>query len=46
MAFALCEKKMQANKGKASPELKPLSVATESMEKAIETFMAIEQLCK
>lgn len=46
LAFALCESRINANNGSVTPELKTMSVAILSMEKAIETFIAAERLSK
>lgn len=46
LAFALCESRINVNNGSVTPELKTMSVAILSMEKAIETFIAAERLSK
>lgn len=46
LAFALCESKRKAAKGNMNVELKALSAATLSLEKAIAAFIAVEHLFK
>ena len=46
MAFALCENRIMAKKGHSSSELRALSAAALSLEKAVAVFIAAERLSK
>lgn len=46
MAFALCESRLQAKGSQLSPELRALSAAALSLEKAVAVFIAAERLSK
>ena len=46
MAFALCESRLQAKGSPPSPELRALSAAALSLEKAVAAFIAAERLSK
>lgn len=46
LAFALCENRIKTDKGNATPELKAMSAAMLSLEKAIDAFIAAERLSR
>ena len=46
MAIAICEERLKGNKFNVTPELKTLSTAALSLEKAIAVFIAAERLRK
>ena len=46
LAFALCESRIKANKYNTTPELRALSAAASSLEKAAAAFAAIANLYK
>jgi len=46
LTFALTESRIHANKCCITPELRALSAAALSLEKAIAAFIAVERLCK
>lgn len=46
LAFAICESKIKANQCEITPQLKALSAAALSLEKAVAAFIAAAKLCK
>lgn len=46
LAFDLCEARIKKNQGKITPELKALTSAALSLEKAVAVYMAAERLCR
>ena len=44
LTFALCEKRIHANKCDMTPELKALAAAALSLEKAVTVFIEVEKL--
>ena len=45
LALVICERRIKANQCKITPELKALSAAALSLEKAVTTFIAAANLC-
>lgn len=46
LAFILCESRIKANKCNITPELRALSAAALSLEKAVAAFIDAANLCK
>lgn len=46
LAFVICESRIKANQCEITPQLKALSAAALSLEKAVAAFIAAAKLCK
>lgn len=46
LAFALCEERIRANRGKLTPEIHVLTAAALSLEKVVAVLVAANNLCE